>query len=180
MKKVKKIIVAAFICFYTAMLAPCHAVSGEWWGFAEVGTGSDSLISFDLTLRRTFDAFYKNTVLSVSPLAELSLGYWHANSDDNIFNTTLSGGLLITFQTEGSFRPYISGTFGGAYLSGTSINNHDLGQNFQFRSKGAIGVQFGKEFRQSIQIDAAHFSNASMNNNNDGFNTFAISYGYRF
>lgn len=180
MNQFKKITAAVVLCLCTIMLNPYQAFCGEWWVFADAGTGSDSAVVCDLTLRRTFDPFYENNTLSVSPLAELSLGYWHEDSDDSVFNATLAGGLLVTFQNFETFRPYISGAFGGTLISDKSISDHEMGQNFQFRSKGSLGVQFGGDFRHSVQLDIAHFSNASMNNDNDGFNTLTISYGYRF
>lgn len=177
----KKIALFAFMVMSLAMVRPASSLANDWWIFVGAGTGTEDAAVGDLTLRTTFDFFnYENDWISIQPLAELSLNYWHHNSDDEILGGTLSGGLLLVFPREGWWRPYISGTFGGSFQGGTSIGTHDLGQHFQFRSKAALGVQFGETFRHSLQIDAAHFSHAHMNNDNDGFNMFMVSYGFRF
>lgn len=177
---IKKIVICAMALFCLAAYRPEYAAANDWWVFAGAGIGTEDAAVGDLTLRTTFDSFYENDWLSVQPLAELSLNYWHHDSDDELLGATLSGGLLVVFQREGWWRPYISGTFGGSMQGGMSIGTHDLGQHFQFRSKGALGVQFGETFRHSLQVDASHFSHAHMNSDNDGFNMFMVSYGFRF
>lgn len=176
----KKFALFAVMLFSIVMFRADDAQANDWWIFAGAGIGTEDGSVGDLTLRTTFDSFYDNDWFSVQPLAEFSLNYWHHDSDDEILGATLSGGLLLVFQREGWWRPYISGTFGGSFQGGHTIGTHDLGQSFQFRSKGALGVQFGETFRHSLQVDAAHFSHAHMNNDNDGYNMFMVSYGFRF
>lgn len=176
----KKIVLCVMAVCCLAVYHADYAQANDWWIFVGAGTGTEDAAVGDLTLRTTFDSFYENDWVSVQPLAEISLNYWHHDSDDEIVGGTLSGGLLVVFQREGWWRPYVSGTFGGRMQGGHIIGTHDLGQSFQFRSKAAVGVQFGETFRHSLQLDAAHFSHAHMNNDNDGFNMFMVSYGFRF
>ena len=48
-----------------------------------------------------------------------------------------------------------------------------------FYGNGA-GIRFGESYRHDVQVDVAHFSNAGLNNHNSGFNTYGVSYGFRF
>ena len=77
---------------------------------------------------------------------------------------------------------WISGgkALGGLMCRGVSAASHSLGCNFQFRTKGSAGIRFGESYRHDVQVDVAHFSNAGLNNHNSGFNTYGVSYGFRF
>ena len=86
---------------------------------------------------------------------------------------------------------WISGgkALGGLMCRGVSADScfptikfasHSLGCNFQFRTKGSAGIRFGESYRHDVQVDVAHFSNAGLNNHNSGFNTYGVSYGFRF
>ena len=75
---------------------------------------------------------------------------------------------------------WISGGKALGGLSDNKIASHSLGCNFQFRTKGSAGIRFGESYRHDVQVDMAHFSNAGLNNHNSGFNTYGVSYGFRF
>lgn len=176
MKKFFKI----FLCLFIFIGAPSHALAGDWWLFASTGGSNCGAVTADLTVRRTFDSIYDNDTLSIFPLVELSVNYVRRSSDIDFWGGTLSGGGLAVFNREGAWRPYVSATFGGAFLSETRFYYKNFGISFQFRSKGAVGIQFGEDFRHSIQADFAHFSNGGINAHNSGINTYCISYGFRF
>lgn len=176
MKKFLKI----FLCLFVFIGAPSQAFCGDWWLFASAGASDCRSVTGDLTLRRTFDSLYDNEYFSILPLAEVSVNYVRKNSDNDFLGGTLSGGGLVLFNREGAWRPYLSATFGTAFFSETKFADKNFGISFQFRSKGALGIQFGEDFRHSIQIDYAHFSNAGLDNHNSGINTYCISYGFCF
>lgn len=177
MKKFLKI----FLCLFVLMGAPSRALAGgDWWLFVSGGASDCSSVAADLTLRRTFDSIYDNEYLSILPLAEVSVNYVRRSSSIDFWGGSLSGGGVAVFNREGTWRPYASLTFGGAFLSETRFYYKNFGISFQFRTKGAAGIQFGEDFRHSIQADFTHFSNGGINENNSGINTYCISYGFRF
>ena len=158
-------------------LAPAQA--GEWNCSLGVSWGDASTINGDLTLRRLIDPLYSGENIEIRPLVEMSGIYWH-NDDDDILGGGVSAGLLISFWQTGTVSPFIAGSFGGFLISDDTIGNRDLGCLFQFRSKGSVGLRFGDMFRHSIQFDVAHFSNAGLGSHNSGFNTYGLTYGFRF
>ncbi|MDE5681108.1 MAG: acyloxyacyl hydrolase [Mailhella sp.] len=105
-----------------------------------------------MTLRKTFDCIYENDMFFLYPLAEVSLHYWRHSSDADDFGGTLAGGGTAVFKRDGIWRP----------------------------SKIGAGIQFGENFRHSVQFDFAHFSNAGINDHNSGINTCCVSYGFQF
>ncbi len=172
----KKIFLVLGLCCFI----PSQAFSGEWWLFASVGTGDCKSAVIDMTLRKTFDCIYENDMFFLYPLAEVSLHYWRHSSDADDFGGTLAGGGAAVFKRKGMWRPYLSATFGGSLLSDTRFYDKNFGMSFQFRSKAGAGIQFGENFRHSVQFDFAHFSNAGISDHNSGINTYCVSYGFRF
>ncbi len=166
--------------FFIALCMVSSAEAGDWWVFLGAGGGNGESVTGDVGLRRTFSPLYENDAMALSPLAEVSASVWRHDADDEIWSGGASVGLLLVFYREGCWRPYASATVGGVVLSGDRFGTHDMGGRFQFRSKGVLGVQFGEDFRHSLQLDAAHISNAGIYGSNSGFNVFGVSYGFRF
>ena len=172
----KKIFLVLCLCCFI----PSQAFSGEWWLFASVGTGDCKSAVIDMTLRKTFDCIYENDMFFLYPLAEVSLHYWRHSPDADDFGGTLAGGGTAVFFFFCMWRPYLSAAFGGSFLSDTRFDDKNFGMSFQFRSKAGAGIQFGENFRHSVQFDFAHFSNAGISDHNSGINTYCVSYGFRF
>ena len=146
------LLTAAVLCLFCI---PCFA--GEWSVSLGMNGGDADTITGDLSLRYTLNPFYGNDMLEIRPLIECAGVYWKRDHD------AIWGG----------------GIAGGA-VSDNKIASHSLGCNFQFRTKGSAGIRFGESYRHDVQVDVAHFSNAGLNNHNSGFNTYGVSYGFRF
>lgn len=162
------------------LVTACSASAGDWSLYAGAGGGNCKTVTGDMSLRYTFEALYGNEALEIRPLVEGSGVYWHHDADDDEWGGGLSGGFRMVFFRDGQWMPYVSGTFGAFLISDDEFGSHNMGGGFQFRSKGALGIQFGEAYRHSVQVDAAHFSNAGIYDENSGFNTFGITYGFRF
>ena len=168
------LLTAAVLCLFCI---PCFA--GEWSVSLGMNGGDADTITGDLSLRYTLNPFYGNDMLEIRPLIECAGVYWKRDHDA-IWGGGIAGGAVVDFWREGSWRPYVSGSFGGFMLSDNKIASHSLGCNFQFRTKGSAGIRFGESYRHDVQVDVAHFSNAGLNNHNSGFNAYGVSYGFRF
>ena len=174
----KKTLSILCICMMLIWAAPASA---GWWELqATAGGGDSETVTAGLTVRYVFEPLYENNALELRPLAEGSGTFWKHNTDDDEWCAGVSGGLLLVFLRDGCWRPYLSGEFGAFLISDDEFAERDMGGLLQFRSKGALGVQFGTDFRHSIQIDAAHYSNGSIYDENKGFNTYGVTYGIRF
>lgn len=174
----KRALPALLFCLFMAWAAPASA---GWWSLhGSIGHGDSKTTTGTMTLRYVFEPLYENNMLEICPLAEATGALWHHDSDDDVLSGGVSGGLMVTFLREGSWRPYLSGEFGAFLISDDEFGSHNMGGLFQFRSKGALGIQFGADFRHSIQVDAAHYSNGGIYEENKGFNTYGVTYGIRF
>ena len=159
--------------------AASPSAAGDWSVFAGLGGGDCRSLTADFSLRHTLDPLHKNSVLELRPLLEASGTVWK-KSAEHIWGAGVAAGVTAEFRREGAWRPYLSGSFGTFLLSADRMGTHRLGGHFQFRSRASAGIRFGEGLRHCIQADAAHFSNGGIYTFNSGFNTFGLSYGFRF
>ena len=159
--------------------AASPSAAGDWSVFAGLGGGDCRSFTADFSLRHTLDPLHENSVLELRPLLEASGTVWK-KSAEHIWGAGVAAGVTAEFRREGAWRPYLSGSFGTFLLSADRIGTHRLGGHFQFRSRASAGIRFGEGLRHCIQADAAHFSNGGIYTFNSGFNTFGLSYGFRF
>ena len=174
----RKVLPILVVCVVLIWAIPASA---GWWEFqANVGGGDSETVTAGLSVRHVFEPLYENNTLELRPLVEGSGDFWKHNTDDDEWCAGVAGGLLLVFLRDGCWRPYLSGAFGAFLISDDEFADRAMGGLFQFRSKGAFGIQFGADFRHSIQIDAAHYSNGSIYDENKGFNSYGVTYGIRF
>ncbi len=144
-----------------------------------VAVGNDSAMAYTLQVRQAYEPWIGNSAVELKPIAELA-GFVWTKSDDTVGGVSLAPGLMLTLFSNASFQPYLSGSVGGAAITDDKLHNRDLGSHFLFKSKAALGVEFGESLRHRIQGEYTNYSNWGLSDTNDGFNTYGISYGYSF
>ena len=100
------LLTAAVLCLFCI---PCFA--GEWSVSLGMNGGDADTITGDLSLRYTLNPFYGNDMLEIRPLIECAGVYWKRDHDA-IWGGGIAGGAVVDFWREGSWRPYVSGSFG--------------------------------------------------------------------
>ncbi len=103
------LLTAAVLCLFCI---PCFA--GEWSVSLGMNGGDADTITGDLSLRYTLNPFYGNDMLEIRPLIECAGVYWKRDHDA-IWGGGIAGGAVVDFWREGSWRPYVSGSFGGLH-----------------------------------------------------------------
>ncbi|MDR1397576.1 MAG: acyloxyacyl hydrolase [Desulfarculales bacterium] len=144
-----------------------------------VAAGDSSSLAYDLSLQQIYDPWIANEYITLRPLLGLTAFMWH-NNNDSLGGGMASVGLRMSMGSSAVFRPYLAATFGPALLSQTSFDDIDLGSALQFRSQGILGISFGPGLRHSIQASFSHYSNAGLSDENSGYNTWGLSYGFTF
>jgi len=94
----------------------------------------------------------------------------------------LYAGLTWTFDlVDGVF---VAASLGGAVHDGkletTRSDRKALGTRFLFREAIELGIRLGPSQRHSISVGLSHVSNAGISDTNEGMETVALRYGYRF
>lgn len=146
---------------------------------AGMAAGDSGSIAYDIYVQHAFDPFYSNESIELSPIVHVGFSAWDCD-DATVWGGNLGGGLKLNFLTGGNWSPFIAGTFGGAWISRDEFENREMGDHFQFQSRGSVGVDFGESRRFSIKLDYTHYSNAGLSEQNRGYSTWGASVGYAF
>lgn len=144
--------------------------------------GDKDSMAYRLSISQLYASWISNGVLELSPIAEMGAHAWvpDDSGEDTIWGAFVAPGIRFTLLTDKGIRPYLEGSFGGAFSTEREIDTRDLGSHALFRTRGTVGLSFGDDFRHRIQGDYVHYSNFGIANHNDGYNTYGVSYGYSF
>ncbi|MDR0339684.1 MAG: acyloxyacyl hydrolase [Desulfovibrio sp.] len=145
-----------------------------------VSRGKEDSMAYSLNVMQKYESWIDNENLTLGPLAEIGAHAWVPDHDDTIFGGFLAPGLRLALNTNAQIQPYLEGSVGGALNSKRKIDRLDLGSHALFRSRGTVGLSFGDELRHRIQGDYVHYSTMGLTKENDGYDTYGVSYGYNF
>ena len=171
-----RLLSAVLFCLLT-FSATAHASNTSVTG--NIGFGDDSTKTYTLSIHQQYEPWFSNSLGELKPTAELGGTYWD-NTDGSLFGAYLTPGVVFTMFTNSSIQPYLAGSVGGILLTEDHIDDRELGSNALFRTKGAVGVQFGDGMQHRIQGDYTHHSTWGLSDKDDGFSTYGVSYGYSF
>lgn len=149
---------------------------------ANISRGQGDSMAYSLSISQMYEPWISTGVCELAPLAEIGAHAWDPdeNDDDTVWGGDLGLGLRFTLFTDKVIRPYIEGAVGGAVNSEDSIDGRQLGSHVLFRTRGAVGANFGETYNHKVQGDVVHYSTGGLTNKNDGYTTYGVSYGYSF
>lgn len=170
-------ILSAFaLCLLAANIASAASTSVG----GNVSRGQEDSMSYSLNITQRYEPWIDNSNMSLAPMAEIGGHAWVPDDGDTVWGGFLAPGLRFTLNTSAPIRPFVEGSVGGALNSEDEIDDRELGSNVLFRTRGAVGVSFGDDYRHRIQGDYTNYSTWGLTNTNDGYNTYGVSYGYSF
>lgn len=144
-----------------------------------VGQANDDIEVQRLGLQRDFSAhWWSDKVVGVSGYWELSVNRW--SDDETITALALSPVLTVFPNRVTAVRPYLELGIGVALLSDRRIGGRDLSTRFQFEDRIGAGVRFGDAHRHDLNLRFMHYSNADIEQPNNGLDVYMLSYGYAF
>lgn len=171
MKKLLSLAVAGALC-----LAPLVSAQAVELSAAAGVTGQG-----DLTLR-VGAGFDWGTSWWESPSGRLT-GYWDAGytyweGGDHSDSHSLSFAPVFVYEFAGSnVKPFIEAGIGVAAFSDTRVGDQELGSSFNFENRLGVGLKFAD---QRIGVRAIHYSNAGIEEPNDGVESYSLFYATRF
>ncbi|MDR1489802.1 MAG: acyloxyacyl hydrolase, partial [Desulfovibrio sp.] len=146
-----------------------------------VSRGESDSMSYSVNIAQKYDPLLSNSVIDIAPVAEIGGHAWVPKHDTpTVWGGFLAPGVRLTLNTDSFIQPYVEGTVGGEVNSKDKLGDRDLGSNVLFRTRGAVGVSFGEEFRHRIQGEYTNHSTWGITKHNDGNATYGVSYGYSF
>lgn len=176
----KKTLLLAFLFLVAVMSNQAQAASTSVG--INVSRGQGDSMAYTLNVAQMYESWISNGVCELAPLAEVGAHVWDPddNDEDAIWGGYLGVGLRFSLLTNNVIRPYIEGGVGGALNSERRIDGRNLGSHALFRTRGAVGVNFGEAYNHKVQGDVIHFSTYGLTHSDDGYTTYGLSYGYSF
>lgn len=106
---------------------------------------------------------------------EGALNQWQNSNDtsDNIFAVTLSP--IVRWQLTESPQPlFLDAGIGASYIDQTRIGNRRLSTRFQFEDRIGLSWRYSADSDGRISLQYTHYSNADIEQPNDGLDFFSI------
>lgn len=106
---------------------------------------------------------------------EGALNQWQNSNDtaDNITAFTVSP--ILSWRLIDSARPlFLEAGIGGSYIGQTRIGDRRLSTRFQFEDRVGISWQYSAESQARVSLQYTHYSNADIEQPNDGLDFFSI------
>jgi lipid A 3-O-deacylase len=139
-----------------------------------VGATSDSTMTYRLGLNFDWDkSWLQSDVGRVTGYWSGAYTYWQGDKTAGASSLSFSPVFVYEFSGQ-SIKPYVEAGIGVALFSRTRLEDNNIGESFQFEDRVGFGLRFAGG--HEIGIRATHYSNAGINSNNDGVESFALHY----
>jgi len=110
---------------------------------------------------------------------DVSVGHWRsrhgqptvagaAHVPRSITTFTVAPVFRYIFSHNQTVSPYFIGSVGPTLLSDTKFAGRDFSMLYTFQDRAGFGVAFGKDLRNTIDIQILHYSNANLGKKNPG------------
>jgi lipid A 3-O-deacylase len=120
---------------------------------------------------------YKNDYGYLDGYFDLSYSRWNYKNE-NIRGVSFSPVFVYYFDTNyKNIKPFIDFGIGATYISKTSVAEKELSTHFQFEDRIGVGFET-KSYR--IGLSYFHYSNADLDQPNEGMDMIMLTFTYRF
>lgn len=165
----KLAILAAFAALSVGQMGAAQAADVT----AAIGQSGDSTLVYRLGAQWDWDSSWLQGDLGrLTGYWDLGYSYWQG--DETASNHSLSFSPVLVYEFAGEqVRPYVELGIGLAAFSSTELESNDLGSSLQFEDRIGAGLRFSG---QEIGLRVLHYSNAGLQQPNDGAEAYTLHY----
>lgn len=104
--------------------------------------------------------------------------WWEAGRfDSDEHALSVSPVFVYRFNADG-WQPFIEAGVGAAWFSDDRVGDRELGSRAHFEDRFALGVQMSS--RDALRLRVIHYSNAGLEDPNQGINSWSLVYSRKF
>jgi lipid A 3-O-deacylase len=103
--------------------------------------------------------------------------YWEAGDAAGGAHSLSFAPVFVYEFGNGNIKPFVEAGIGVAAFSGASAGDQKIGSAFNFEDRIGAGVNIGEA--QRVGIRAIHYSNAGIQQPNDGIESYAMFYSHQ-
>lgn len=85
---------------------------------------------------------------------------------------------VYEFDSAGSVVPFIEAGIGVSLFSGSRVGDRTLGSSFNFEDRLGVGLKFANQDRVGLRV--IHYSNAGIQQPNNGIESYSLFYRHTF
>ena len=169
--------ISLWICCGNAV-AQDHCVYSGLGVTLGYGQSQDDIDIHRLGLSKKWNVrWLKNRLGYVDGYFEFSVNHWDGENDD-ITGAAFSPVFIYAFNPGNkTCYPYIEGGVGVAYIDEYKIGSRNLASNFQFEDRIGVGYRYKN---LDINVRYMHYSNASLEEPNDGIDIWMGTLAWYF
>lgn len=109
---------------------------------------------------------------------DLGYTYWEGGNHDS-GEHSLSFAPVFVYEFSGkAVKPFVEIGVGVSAFSGTHVGDKDLGSSFNFEDRLGAGLKIADQHRVGVRV--IHYSNAGIQQPNDGIESYSLFYSYAF
>ncbi len=106
---------------------------------------------------------------------ESAVNFWQNSNNSSDSITAFSISPVLSWQLNQSARPlFLEAGIGGSYIDQTQIGNRKLSTRFQFEDRVGLAWQYNSDSDARISLQYTHYSNADIEQPNDGLDFFSV------
>ncbi|AXM94922.1 acyloxyacyl hydrolase [Pseudomonas plecoglossicida] len=163
---------AAVLAFTAANVAQAAQVSGA------VGATGQGDMTYRIGISFDWDRkWLESSTGFVTGYWDAAYTYWEGGDYSGAHSLSFSP--VFTYEFSGfTYTPYIEAGIGLAAFSKTDVGNQRLGSSVNFEDRIGFGLKLPGE--QKIGLRFMHYSNAGINQPNDGIESYSLFYSKDF
>ena len=142
-----------------------------------VGQAGELTMVFPLGAQFDFNrSWWQSSVGRLTGYWDAGYTFWDGEESASSHSVSIAPVFVYEFAGE-TVRPYIEAGIGVAAFSSTEMEDNQLGSSFQFEDRIGFGLRFAG---QEVGVRAIHYSNAGLEQPNDGAETYTLHYRMSF
>ncbi|WP_044873512.1 acyloxyacyl hydrolase [Pseudomonas sp. LFM046] len=168
-----------FLCWAAAAaFSVGQVISAQAAGVSlDIGQTGESTMVYRLGAQFDFSSsWFQSDVGRLTGYWDGAYTYWEGDEASSNHSLSFSPVFIYEFSGE-TVKPYVEAGIGVAFFENTELEDNDLGSSFQFEDRLGVGLRFSG---QELGLRATHYSNAGLEQPNDGVEAYTLHYRLSF
>ncbi|HCI4032409.1 MULTISPECIES: acyloxyacyl hydrolase [Pseudomonas] len=168
----KKMLLTALILATATFGAQATEISGALGATSQGGLTARAGVGFDWD-----KSWLESSTGKLTGYWDLGYTYWEAGDEAGGRHSLSFAPVFVYEFGQGYVKPFVEAGIGVAMFSGTTAGDQKFGSSFNFEDRLGAGLKLGDTQRVGIRV--IHYSNAGIQEPNDGIESYSLFYSHQ-
>ncbi|KHK61769.1 MULTISPECIES: acyloxyacyl hydrolase [Pseudomonas] len=168
----KKMLLTALILATVTFGAQATEISGALGATSQGGLTARAGVGFDWD-----KSWLESSTGKLTGYWDLGYTYWEAGDEAGGRHSLSFAPVFVYEFGQGYVKPFVEAGIGVAMFSGTTAGDQKFGSSFNFEDRLGAGLKLGDTQRVGIRV--IHYSNAGIQEPNDGIESYFLFYSHQ-